>query len=55
MKDTTKLNKIFIVTLNKDYLFKDKLNIKELFSLLMLPVVKDLADEVDEKMREAVI
>jgi len=55
MKDTTKLNKIFIVTLNKDYVFKDKLNIKELFSITdVTDEVKDLTDEVSEKMREAV-
>lgn len=55
MKDTTKLNKIFIVTLNKEYVFKDKLDIKQLFSITdVTQEVEDLTSEVDEKMREAV-
>lgn len=55
MRDITKLNKIFIVLLNKDYVFKDKLNIKELFLITdVTEEVKDLTLEVEEKMREAV-
>lgn len=55
MKDTTKLNKIFMVILNKDYIFKDSLNIKELFSITdVTDKVNDLTEEIEEKMREAV-
>lgn len=55
MKDTTKLSKIFIVTLNKEYIFKEKLDIKQLFSITdVTEEVKDLTSEVEEKMREAV-
>jgi hypothetical protein len=55
MKDTTKLNKIFIVTLNKDYIFKEKLDVKQLFSITdVTEEVKELTSDVEEKMREAV-
>ena len=55
MKDTTKLNKIHIVTLNKDYVFKDKLDIKQLFSITdVTKEVSKLNDEVEEKTREAI-
>ncbi|HCR36262.1 hypothetical protein A2130_01395 [Candidatus Woesebacteria bacterium GWC2_33_12] len=55
MKDRTKLNKIFIVTLNKEYIFKNKLDIKELFLITdVTEEVKELTNEVDGKMREAV-
>ncbi len=55
MRNTTKLNKIFIVTLNKEYVFKDKLDIKQLFSITdVTDEVGDLTSEVEEKMREAV-
>ena len=55
MKERTKLNKIFIVTLNKEYIFKNKLDIKELFLITdVTEEVKELTNEVDGKMREAV-
>lgn len=54
MKDTTKLDKIFIVTLNKDYIFKNKLDIKKLFSVTdATNEVNDLSFEVEEKMNDA--
>ncbi len=56
MRGKTELKRIFIVTLNKEYIFKDKLNIKELFSITdVTDEIKDLTSEVEEKMREAAI
>ena len=55
IKDATKLNKIFIVTLNKDYIFKDKLDINKLFLIVdVTDKVRKLTDEVEEKMRDAI-
>lgn len=54
MKDNTKLNKIYIVTLNKDYILENSLDIQSLFVKNdVTDKVKELTDEVEEKMRDA--
>lgn len=49
-----KLNKIYIVTLNKDYILEDSLNINALFKKNdVTEKVKDLISETESKMNEA--
>lgn len=54
MKEKTKLDKVYIVTLNKDYVLEDSLDIDALFVKNdVTEKVKELTSEVEEKMRDA--